>query len=338
MTKAKMTASAKKVLRSVLEVSKEDLVFIISDDETKDIGEAFKAAAAQLCAKVPTIYFLKEDERPLYALPKDLEKLMDKFKGSKTAGSLVYVNAFQGFLEETPFRLQLIRKQKDERSRVGHAPGISMDMMNDGSMTADYDSILKIAKKLMEAFKEVTIVKLTGPGGTDLVMNIEGRGFETDVRIPKGGIGNLPAGEIWCAPSETDANGIFVCDGSIGDMGPVKEPITISLKNGKVVSIECADMEFGEKVRKALSLDDMSNTIGEFGIGLNPQAKLTGNLLEDEKVGGTAHIACGNNIDMPGGRNNSKTHRDFLMRNPTIEVRYKDGTKAVLIKNGKVNL
>lgn len=338
MTKAKMTAAAKKVLRSVLEVSKDDLVFIISDDETKEIGLAFEAAASQLCAKAPTLYLLKESERPLYALPKDMEKLLDKFKASKTTGSLVYINAFQGFLEETPFRLQLIRKQKDDRSRVGHAPGISVEMMNDGSMTADYEAIYKVAKALMDAFKNAATVKLTGPGGTDITMNIEDRGFDTDVRIPRGGIGNLPAGEVWCAPVETSANGVLVCDGSIGDMGPVKDPLAMTIKAGKIVSMECADMDFAGKVRKALSLDDMSSVIGEFGIGLNPQAKLTGNLLEDEKAGGTAHIAFGNNIDMPGGRNNSKTHRDFLMKGPTIEVRYKDGTKATLIKNGKPNL
>jgi len=333
-----MSASAKKVLRSVMEVSKEDLVFIVSDDETKVVGEAFQAAAASLCAKAPAIYFLKEPDRPLYALPKDLDKAIDKFKSSKVNGSYIYINAFQGFLEETPFRLQLIRKQRDDRSRVGHAPGITEDMMTSGALTADYESILKVAIKVMAAFKGSATVRLTGSGGTDLSFSIEDRGFETDTRIPKGGIGNLPAGEVWCGPVETSANGVFVCDGSIGDLGPVKEPITMKVKAGKVVSIECADMEFGEKVRKALSLDEMSNIIGEFGIGLNPQAKLTGNLLEDEKAGGTAHIAFGNNIDMPGGRNNSKTHRDFLMLNPTIEVRYKDGTKATIIKNGKVHL
>jgi aminopeptidase len=338
MTKAKMTASAKKVLRSVLDVSKEDLVFIISDEETKEVGEAFNAAAAQLATKAPVVYYLKDADRPLYALPKDLDKLLDKFKASKTTGSYVYINAFQGYLEETPFRLQLIRKQKDERSRVGHAPGITVETMTGGALTADYESIYKTALKVMGAFKDAATVKLTGPAGTDLSFNIDNRGFETDTRIPRGGIGNLPAGEVWNAPIEDSANGVFVCDGSIGDLGAVSEPITITVKAGKVVSIECADMEFGEKVRKALSLDEMSNMIGEFGIGLNPQAKLTGNLLEDEKAGGTAHIAFGNNIDMPGGRNNSKTHRDFLMRGPTIEVRYKDGTKAVIIKNGKVNL
>ena len=338
MTKAKMVASAKKVLTTVMGLKKVDRVFIITDKETKVIGEAFRSAAAKVCSKKPQMFVLNEDDRPLYALPSDLARKLDSFMSSKAKGSAVFVNAFQGYLEETPFRLQLIRKQRGERARVGHAPGITEEMMVDGSLTADYGAIMKTAERLMDAFDNAVSVHLTGPGGTDLTFRIEDRPFETDVEISDGGIGNLPAGEIWCAPVETSANGTYVCDGSIGDIGPVKNPLTIKLSKGKVVSIECSHKAFGERVRKAISLDEMSNIIGEFGIGLNPQAQLTGNLLEDEKAGGTAHIAFGNNIDMPGGRNNSKTHRDFLMYRPTIEVRYKDGTKATLIKNGKMNI
>ena len=80
----------------------------------------------------------------------------------------------------------------------------------------------------------------------------------------------------------------------------------------------------------------MAGIIGELGIGLNPGARLTGNLLEDEKAGKTAHIAFGNNTEMPNGKNKSKTHRDFLFYNPTFEVEYTDGTKKILIKDGEI--
>jgi len=338
MTKVKMVASAKKVLASVMGLKQQDRVLIITDEETKDIADSFSKAAAKICSRKPIIYQLNEDDRPLYALPSDLARKMDSFIGKKVKGSMIFINAFEGYLEETPFRLQLIRKQRSERSRVGHAPGITKKMMLDGSLTADYGAIMRSAQALMKAFKNVVSVQLTGPGGTDLAFRIDNRPFETDVEIPDGQIGNLPAGEIWCAPEETSANGVYICDGSIGDIGSVKDPITIKISKGKAVSLKCEDKAFGERVLKAISLDEMSNVIGEFGIGLNPEAKLTGNLLEDEKAGGTAHIAFGNNIDMPGGRNNSKTHRDFLMYKPTIAVRYKDGTTAILIKNGKVNI
>jgi leucyl aminopeptidase (aminopeptidase T) len=74
----------------------------------------------------------------------------------------------------------------------------------------------------------------------------------------------------------------------------------------------------------------MARVIGELGIGVNPKARITGNLLEDEKAGKTAHIAFGNNENMPGGKNNSKTHRDFLFHSPTLTVTYSDGSERQL--------
>ena len=78
----------------------------------------------------------------------------------------------------------------------------------------------------------------------------------------------------------------------------------------------------------------MASIIGELGIGLNPMAKLTGNLLEEEKAGETAHVAFGNNFEMPGGQNTSATHRDFLFKKPNMVVTYKDGSTRTVLKDG----
>lgn len=59
-------------------------------------------------------------------------------------------------------------------------------------------------------------------------------------------------------------------------------------------------------------MDEEARIIGELGIGLNPGAKLSGILLEDEKALKTVHIAFGNNENMDGVQNKSITHRDFL--------------------------
>jgi len=78
--------------------------------------------------------------------------------------------------------------------------------------------------------------------------------------------------------------------------------------------------------------------IGELGIGVNPGAIITGNMLEDEKTLGTAHLAFGNNADFPGGgRNKSKIHRDYLFYRPTIEVTYTDNSKKLIARRGEFN-
>jgi aminopeptidase len=154
--------------------------------------------------------------------------------------------------------------------------------------------------------------------------------------VEPGNMGNLPTGEIWCAPIEDEAEGTIFVNGSIGDLGGVSMPSNIAVKEGRIASLESEDNALIAWVKELTSLDDMASVIGELGIGLNPKASLTGNLLEDEEAGGTAHIAIGYNEKMPGGKNNSKTHRGFLFCNPTFDVEYKDGSKRIVIKDGEV--
>jgi leucyl aminopeptidase (aminopeptidase T) len=86
----------------------------------------------------------------------------------------------------------------------------------------------------------------------------------------------------------------------------------------------------------ALLVDEMASQLGELGIGLNPNAKITGNLLEDEKAGETLHLAFGHNLDMVGGKNSSCNHRDFLMKKPNLTVKYQNGKERLIMKNGEI--
>jgi leucyl aminopeptidase (aminopeptidase T) len=187
----------------------------------------------------------------------------------------------------------------------------------------------------MRAFENAVSAHITAPGGTDVTVRIEDRAFRTDVKITNDNAGNLPCGEIWCGPEEDGADGVIVIDGSIGDLGNVSKPLEITVKAGTITGLESEDQDLVQKVEELVNVDQEASVIGELGIGLNPGAKLTGNLLEDEKALDTAHIAFGNNEEMPGGRNRSKTHRDFLFYKPTFEVTFKDGEKRVLIREGR---
>lgn len=323
----KMVSGAENILRFVLSLKEKDRLLVITDKDKEAIGRAFEHGARRLGAIVDS-YLLPEYKRPLSEIPEDLNPLF--------GGCQVFVNAFSSHAEETPFRIKLTKLQQSVGGRVGHAPGITEDMMVIGPMTADYEEVAENAKSLLEAFKSASKVHITTKEGTDIMLNIKGREFETDAWVEPGSMGNLPAGEIWCAPIEDDAEGMIFVNGSIGDLGGVSKPLKIVMKKGRIVSLESEDTALVAKVKELTSLDDMASVIGELGIGLNPKARLTGNLLEDEKAGGTAHIAFGYNENMPGGKNNSKTHRDFLFYNPTFEVEYEDGSKRIVIRDGEV--
>jgi len=322
-----MIENAAGALKFMLDCRDTDRVLVITDQATKEVGDTFAEAARGIAGFVQT-YVLPEDKRPLTAVPDDLSPLIKDID--------IALTLFSARSEETPFRIELIHGLMEVVRKLGHGPGITASMLKDGPLAVDYNHMVKSAKYLMDRFDGAVSVHITAPGGTDITLNIGGRDFATDVFIEDGKWGNIPGGEIWCAPLEDEANGTLVCDGSIGDLGKVPAPVKIEVKGGHVESVECSDKAFGKRVEEVLSIDDMSKTIGELGIGLNPGAKLTGNLLEDEKAFHTAHIAFGNNLDMPGGRNSSQTHRDFLFKDPTFYVTFEDGRIEQPIIDGQI--
>jgi aminopeptidase len=332
MTAEKMKAGALNALKTILEVGKKSTVLVVTDGPKLSIGEAFEAAAKELGAE--TFMYKLPSQRPMKQPPADLLELVDSYK--PWAKDTVFINAFSGMAEETPIRITLIRREEAVGARVGHAPGITVDMMTEGPMNVDYRSIARSAWKLMKRFEGATKVHITAPCGTDITLDIFGRDFETDLEIRNGSMGNLPAGEIWCAPVEDGTSGLIVVDGSVGDLGAMKKPLRISVVDGRVDDVSGGTPAVLKRLEALMKVDDQARIIGELGIGLNPGARITGNLLEDEKAGKTAHIAFGNNTDMPGGKNSSGTHRDFLFHRPTIEVTYGDGRTETLLDDGDV--
>jgi leucyl aminopeptidase (aminopeptidase T) len=247
----------------------------------------------------------------------------------------VVVNAFRSIRDETPFRVKWIKLITEPKTmRLGHGPGITEAMMTEGPMNVDFQKMAALADRLIKSFENARSVHITAPGGTDLVVAIEGRAFCTDTRITNEQAGNLPCGEIWCAPVETGADGMLVIDGCIGDVGVMEKPLRIEIAGGKIATLECDDEDVLAEIERLTAIDAEARIIGELGIGLNAGAKLTGNLLEDEKAFRTAHIAFGCNDDMPGGQNHSQTHRDFLFHKPTFDVEFTDGSRKVLIRDG----
>ena len=327
---ANMRESAKNSLRYVLSSRSDDRVLVIYDRECEDIAGAFNESAKELGLTLST-YEIPEEQRPLKDVPDDLEKTLSNYS--------IILNTFTSRASETPFRIKLTDMETEVGARVGHGPGITREMMTEGPMNVDYGELQKVAFSFMDILHGVEKFHITTKKGTDLEIYLDGREFETDVVIEKGNMGNLPAGEVWAAPVETKASGVLVVDGTIGgNIGHVEKELKIELKAGRIVSMHSADADLVIAVDELLSIDKYAKTIGELGIGLNPKARLTGNMLEDEKAARTAHLAFGNNLDMPGGKNPSNMHLDMLFHEPTMEITYLDGSKRVVMRDGELVL
>lgn len=216
-------------------------------------------------------------------------------------------------------------------ARIATFPGITEEIMIRG-LNADYHRIAALTIKLQEILNDVNTVRVTTPIGTDITMDITGRKALPSKGLfhKKGESGNLPTGEAYIAPLEGKSNGVFFVDGSMASLGVVKgKPIRIEVKDGFAINISGGAQ--AKKLDATLNkFGNLSRNIAEFGIGTNHKAKLSGVLLEDEKVMGTIHIALGDNKSM-GGNVDIPIHLDGVVKKPTV---YFDG--KMIMKSGKL--
>lgn len=216
-------------------------------------------------------------------------------------------------------------------ARAGWGAFIDQSIL-DYEMSADYEQIAEFSLSLAKHVRGSSIARLTTPLGTDLRMSLTGRDWKVDTGKLRGrGVyGNLPAGEIFIAPNEESAEGVLVIDKSFPGL-LLSTPVKLIFEKGRVTQIEGGE---GERYLKDAFAQhgDTARVIAELGIGTNPMARLQGNIMTDEKVLGTVHVAVGRN-DFIGGKNIATTHIDGVISEPTLEL---DG--KVLIKNGNHTL
>lgn len=298
-------------------VKPEEKVLVITDDTSKEIGEAMNACAAEytdatlICTKDRTTH----GEAPTACV------------AAAMAEADVIFSATTFSLYNTDARIDACQKG----ARFINMADYSLDMLKQGCLFTDWDQIRKIvdetAKKIVG--KEL---RITSPAGTDFWTSIEGRhadvGYGTSVN--KGEASSPPDAECAVGPADDSAKGILVIDGSIPlpGLGIIKEPIRLTVEKGYITKIEGGKEADILKESLAAFNDPRVYLAAEVGFGLNPAASLSGRMLEDEGVYGTMHIGIGNNLAY-GGNCNTPIHIDLIMKQPTCIVDdhyvYKDG-------------
>jgi len=325
--------AAKNALECVLEAVPGERIVIVCDDGKREIGKAFAdgALALGLWTRLMT---LKTSDEIRTEVPPQLLEVLTQQKPD------IYINLMRGGGEETPFRIRIIQiETRDRKSRLGHCPGVTLDMLTKGALSLtpqEHRNMQSFASKLIQALNGTVKVEITNPSGTKLSLNVRGREFYTDTRIDWKTLKwmNLPTGEVIVAPVEDSLNGKLVCDMAIGGIGPLKTPLEINAKNGKAEKTTSKDQDVLRRVKETLDTDEWSNIVGEFAFGINPKARFTEEFLEVEKMLGTIHVAFGHNTDMPGGKNASKNHMDLLISKPTVKVTKEDATILTVLENG----
>jgi aminopeptidase len=209
------------------------------------------------------------------------------------------------------------------------------------------ENCVNLAKKL----RGKDAVHVTDSKGTDFICKIKDRrineddGVVNDHDIELNDLGNnLPAGEVFIAPHETLGGGTLYCPVTVDRLtNKLVKGVTLHFKKGRLLLEECtADTNRDvmiESFKRCMNIDKKekevrTTNIAELGIGCNHAIdKAIGYILTDEKLGGSVHVAFGNNF-MYGGTSRSSMHWDFVSHpSATIEV---VGTGEVIMKDGKI--
>jgi len=326
--------AARNALECVLGASKGDSIVIFCDDERMDIGRAFANGALKLGLQTRLIQLKTDANIFRKEIPPQILEILTKQKPN------IYVNLLRGIREETPFRIKLIRIETEDRTtRLGHCPGVTLDMLTEGALALtveEHRRMQRFAKNLIKKLSRAAKVEITNPAGTDVSLSVKDRPFFTDTIIDLETVKwmNLPTGEVIVAPVENSLEGILVCDMAIGGIGPVKTPVELTVGSGRVKNASSTNMQVLKRVNDSLNTDKGSSIVGEFAFGINPKARFVEEFLEAEKMLGTIHVAFGNNSDMPGGKNHSENHMDFLVSKPTVTIFNTDGSSIDVLVGG----
>lgn len=356
---------AENIINNVCKIKKNESVLIIANPATDFIAQELYTAANQAGAKTSLIYqnsktsFDNAEKTVLAAIGTNPDVCFSISENKLGKDPDATANPYKNDNGELFTHIFDYLLEGKKSMRAVWTPGITEDMYN-RTVNINYGELAERCKKLEKIFENAINVQVTAAGGTNISVPVYGRKLmndDGDFSKPGTG-GNIPAGEVFISPLVGKCQGVIVYDGSMtfsdGD-SILETPITCKVENGYVTEISG-----GEEAKRLLktiteaenrSIEYEKNgklpegqgeiykknarNIGELGIGLNPAASITGNMLEDEKAFRTCHFAIGENYDNDAP---SLIHLDGVVRNPTITLTYDDGSTRTILSDGTLQI
>lgn len=176
----------------------------------------------------------------------------------------------------------------------------------DRACNLDYRAWASCVQPLAELLEQTEQVRIVGPGETDLHFSIKGM-----PAVVCDGRYNLPDGEIFTAPLVESVEGSITFNVPTAYMGHTYDEVYMEFRRGRVVRVSGPQQE---QLERLLRQDNGAACVGEFGIGLNPHlTRPMNNLLFDEKMQGSVHLALGQAYPMADNGNQSSLHLDFVL-------------------------
>lgn len=292
------------VVGRCLAVKPGEQVLVIGDDEpeSRTLAQALRAAAARhgadavLAQMAPRSHDGAEPPAPIAAALEACD---------------VYIIPTSRSLSHTDAR----RRATAAGARGATLPGVTADMLA-RMMAIDFDALKARTLQVTELLDAADSAHVTCPNGSDLTLDLRGRrGLADYGEIATGNsFGNLPAGEGFIAP--LGGHGTLAAK-SLASIGIADEPALLTVEGGHLTA---AEGPLGVELLRRLQAHGPNGTnVAELGVGTNDAAILTGNVLEDEKILGTVHVAFGASAGI-GGTVAVPIHLDVVVVEPTLRI------------------
>ncbi len=287
---------------------------MIANPTTQNLGERLREEAAEVGADA-VLALISERASHAAEPPRTVGEAM-------AAADVILAPTVQS-LSHTAAR----KRASEAGARCATLPGVTEEMLA-RVMSADMEGLRRKGQAIAEALDAASEAHVTAANGTDLRLDLSGREAIPDAGelAGEGAFGNLPCGEGFIAPA--GGNGTLVIDGSIAGIGLVDEPVELVVEGGHLTAARGGQ---GKAFMELLTAHGEDGTnLAEFGIGTNERAKLTGEILEDEKILGTCHVAFGASAAI-GGTVQVPVHLDCVVMKPTVEL---DG--EAIVRDGEL--
>lgn len=309
--------AADRLVKDMFKLKEGETIIITADTESDEsvvnatARSAFAAGAKPMVIWLPSPLGVGKAADPM--LP------VDALTGAlREADAWVEFNN-QWLLYSTPFERAM---EKNKKLRYLCLVGMNADMMVRVIGRVDQVLLTEYLARVTEMTGKAKIMKITTPAGTNLEFEMEPRHKLTCDTGEAAGPGmHMLGGQICFIPKFESINGILVFDGSLmPPCGLLSEPVVMKIEKGCVVEIKGGKQahEFKEWLE---SLDDPNMFRLAHGCyGFNPGAKLTGNILEDERVWGSTEWGLGylSPIDAPPAGIDAKSHTDGICLNSSV--------------------
>jgi leucyl aminopeptidase (aminopeptidase T) len=293
------------VIHACLAIKEGEEVLVIANPATIGLGERLRGEAGKAGADA-VLALIKE--RPTHG-----SEPPESVAAAMAAADVAFAPTIQS-LSHTAAR----RAANEAGTRVATLPGVTEEMLA-RVMSADIPEVRRRSVAVAALLTNGSEAHITCERGSDLRIGISGRdGIEDsgDIKAP-GAFGNLPCGEGFIAPLEGTSEGRLVIDGSIAALGVLESPVEMTIEAGHLTDASGPD---GERLLELLATGGEEGTnVAELGIGTNERATLTGEVVEDEKILGTCHVAFGASAGI-GGTVQVPVHIDCVVMKPDVSI------------------